>query len=199
MEPLWRTVYTSQCARPWQASELDELEQFCRRRNRERAVTGLLLFDGTSFIQLLEGPEVMVRVTMERIEQDRRHCALHVSMDQAAPTRQFARWAMRCRRVPNDAAMAELTKLLMVELSDVTEGPVRALFLQFARTSAERAWRLDAGRAPTSSAEERAMAAHLDLLMEQAQEALDRTEAVRRLADDAARLDSVTRQQFRLN
>jgi len=198
MDALWRIIYTSQCARHWHVAEFGELEAFSVRRNAEREVTGLLLFDGAGFVQALEGPEAMVRLTLERIGQDRRHHHLIVAVDEGTVARQFGTWAMRCRQMPELAPSEDGSTALMHDLAGVTDGRTRAIFLDFARLSVQRARRLGARKAALTL-EERAMQTHLDLLVQQAQEALDRNQAVRRLADDAARLDSATRRQFRLN
>ena len=47
--------------------------QVSRKRNAERSLTGVLLFDGHRFCQLLEGPEASLAQTRQSIANDPRH------------------------------------------------------------------------------------------------------------------------------
>ena len=53
-----------------------------RRINHEKRVTGLLLFDGRSFLQVLEGDEDAARETYDRIAKDERHRDLVVLFEE---------------------------------------------------------------------------------------------------------------------
>ena len=58
------------------------------------ACRGLLLYDGTRFLQYLEGPASTVDVTMARIIADQRHFAHSVLIEEEISERQFADWDM---------------------------------------------------------------------------------------------------------
>ena len=62
--------------------------------NRERAVTGLLIFNGTNFLQILEGSSQDIDNLMEAIGSDRRHSNITVRDERAIERRSFADWAM---------------------------------------------------------------------------------------------------------
>ena len=84
-------------------SHLDEhvpvrvLEDIVARANTKNAlsdITGILLFDGRHFFQLLEGPDRAVRHIYERIRQDARHHNLVELMHDFAPARRFGNTGM---------------------------------------------------------------------------------------------------------
>jgi len=84
-------------------SHLDErvpvrvIEDIMARANKKNAlsdITGILLFDGRRFFQLLEGPDQAVRNIYERICQDGRHHNLVELMCDFAPARRFGNSGM---------------------------------------------------------------------------------------------------------
>jgi hypothetical protein len=66
-----------------------------RRRNRQDDITGLLLFDGASFVQWVEGPQIAVAALRQRLVEDRRHCDMDVALfDVHSRQRRFPDWAL---------------------------------------------------------------------------------------------------------
>jgi Sensors of blue-light using FAD len=59
--------------------------QVSRRRNAELSLTGVLLFDGHRFCQLLEGPQAAVARVRESIANDPRHEFMSVLVDRPLP------------------------------------------------------------------------------------------------------------------
>jgi hypothetical protein len=74
--------------------DLLELLTVARRINRDNDVTGLLLFDGRQFLQVLEGAEAKVREIFARIAQDPRHGDLDILFEESVETPQFEDWSM---------------------------------------------------------------------------------------------------------
>lgn len=74
--------------------DLLEILSVSRRFNRQNGVTGLLLFDGKDFLQVLEGAEQAVNETYRRITQDRRHRDLSVLFEEQVDAAQFEQWSM---------------------------------------------------------------------------------------------------------
>jgi len=64
------------------------------RRNRQDAITGLLLADGEHFAQVLEGPDALVTACYERILGDIRHMRSRLRLLVGIEARQFPRWSM---------------------------------------------------------------------------------------------------------
>ncbi len=66
-----------------------------RRCNIRDHVTGALIVRGDLFLQLLEGPKVMVNATYQRIRQDDRHVDVTKLAQRDITKRLFPGWAMR--------------------------------------------------------------------------------------------------------
>ncbi|WP_340264256.1 BLUF domain-containing protein [Sphingobium mellinum] len=57
-------------------------------------MTGLLLFNGKRFLQVLEGPREAVERVYDRVCADGRHCAVVKLRETAIAEREFGNWAM---------------------------------------------------------------------------------------------------------
>jgi len=86
--------YVSTATGQMMRQDLLALLTVARRINRESGVTGLLLFDGRQFLQVLEGSEERVREIFGRIARDTRHCGVDVLFEEALETPEFADWSM---------------------------------------------------------------------------------------------------------
>lgn len=105
---LHRLIYHSRFVIPRQ--DIDEavvsIISASIRRNREVAITGLLLVHEAACIQVLEGPAEAVLTTYGRICNDPRHTDSKVVSAGPAPGREFADWNMCARRLtPSDDAI----------------------------------------------------------------------------------------------
>jgi len=78
-------------ARP---DELDGLLRLARQLNERRDVTGVLLYTGGHFAQLLEGPAAALAETMAAIRRDRRHEAIHELLAEPIAQRRCGDWSM---------------------------------------------------------------------------------------------------------
>lgn len=65
-----------------------------QRNNSRHGITGFLIFDKTSFLQILEGDAPAVLETYERIKTDQRHAQLSVIAADDVAARAFPDWAM---------------------------------------------------------------------------------------------------------
>jgi hypothetical protein len=63
-------------------------------RNLASGVTGMLWFDGISFVQVLEGEHGAVGDTVGRILADRRHTNIDLVGDRPVAHRMFGSWGM---------------------------------------------------------------------------------------------------------
>lgn len=59
--------------------------QVSRHNNAERQISGVLLFDGHRFCQLLEGPAASIALVRQSIEKDPRHEFMTVLVDRSQP------------------------------------------------------------------------------------------------------------------
>jgi hypothetical protein len=88
------------------AKELADLLTSSRAANLARDLSGMLLFRGDRFLQVLEGPESLVRELVGRIRRDPRHRDMRVLVDEEIDERRFADWTMgyETLEVPRKAA-----------------------------------------------------------------------------------------------
>lgn len=86
-------LYASRARQPFTVAELDELLIRARQRNHADGLTGLLVFGGGGFVQVVEGESADVDAVYARIARDPRH---EVLMHTSRPIdrRHFPEWQM---------------------------------------------------------------------------------------------------------
>jgi len=112
---------------------LIELLEVCRRNNEAAQITGMLLYKGGNFIQVLEGEREAVRSVYERINLDPRHRGVLRLLEQTVEQRQFPNWSMGFA-TPDDLP-AELQQNFSTLLQDGRS-------VKGYRDSPQRAWKL---------------------------------------------------------
>lgn len=95
-------VYTSTASAPFRETALAHLLDQARSLNGARDVTGMLLYRGERFIQVLEGPAHVVRRLARTIGQDARHRDMRILMDEPIEERQFDDWTMGYRTLQGE-------------------------------------------------------------------------------------------------
>lgn len=125
MTALFQLTYISTAREDVGVVECESILEAARSRNADRGVTGLLLYNGKRFLQVLEGGEQAVRDIYALIEQDPRHHALVVVGEGATPEREFSGWAMAFDDGTDDSS-SMATKV--VGLLDRAGPSTRALF-----------------------------------------------------------------------
>jgi hypothetical protein len=95
----FQLVYISSATRPLSDADLEDLLGEARIRNRAFDITGMLIYDDASFIQVLEGGEEVVERLYQRIARDPRHRDLEVLLRGRLQARQFAGWSMGFQRL----------------------------------------------------------------------------------------------------
>lgn len=144
-DPIFRLIYGSENRLRGSASELDaQLDTIMAsstRNNGTAGITGALLFTGSHFTQVLEGPRSEVERTFERISQDFRHGEVVLIDLQEARDRAFASWAMALldtRGWPG-AETNEVAGLAALAAGDAAGQPIVELLKRFlARRAAPR-------------------------------------------------------------
>lgn len=96
---LIHLIYVSTAREPADTSLLDEILAVSSRNNAPQGITGMLLYAGGTFMQVLEGEEAAVDATHHRIEGDPRHTGIIVLERAPIAERSFARWSMGFRRI----------------------------------------------------------------------------------------------------
>jgi hypothetical protein len=89
-------IYVSQSNLPpeKQQREIENIVEVANARNRNDAITGLLVFTGGRFAQILEGPPEILTTLMDDIQKDVRHRDVTVVRRQEIRARSFSEWAM---------------------------------------------------------------------------------------------------------
>lgn len=75
-------------------SDTDKMVQDARDYNRKVYVTGALWFDGTTFVQILEGGRAAISGALARILQSESHVDFELVAFEPAPERLFSEWSM---------------------------------------------------------------------------------------------------------
>lgn len=91
---LRHILYVSHLAPECNATVVPRILQTARRHNAAHGITGLLVFDGQMFCQLLEGPASEVAPLMDRIRQDTRHVRLQTLYEGEPAARHFEAFSM---------------------------------------------------------------------------------------------------------
>lgn len=136
--PPYELLYISELSPATPATSIAEILTQARKVNKLNGITGLLLFDGEHFIQVLEGGREDVLETMNRIESDHRHCGVKRLHESFIGQRQFQSFgvgywyvedesrALHLGRLRGRAAMAEL-RAHRVEFDVKSDGPLFAI------------------------------------------------------------------------
>ncbi len=91
---LYQLIYASRATRGFEPDELARIVSASRRSNASCGVTGMLLYDAGSFLQVLEGEQADVERTFAKIERDRRHTGVRVVSRGPVKHRNFPQWSM---------------------------------------------------------------------------------------------------------
>ena len=105
---IYRLLYVSTATANLSALDLDSILETAQYRNAANGLTGLLVFTGVQFMQLLEGPKEAVEAIFEAICADPRHHAVARLIAEPTHERSCPNWAMALRVVeaPEDGPRA---------------------------------------------------------------------------------------------
>ena len=137
MAGLARLIYVSTARKDLSFLHVEAILDVARSRNEHADVTGMLLFDGTSFMQLLEGPESAVERIFSSIARDNRHTGVVRIHSETDVEREFADWSMGYSliedpRAPSGDKWFPLTnEILRKHLPETLSPLVRNLFTSF--------------------------------------------------------------------
>lgn len=92
-------TYTSRARLDLTDEDLGDIHQTARHLNALDGIRGLLLYDGSRFLQIIEGGEAAIDNLVERLRSDPRHSAFEVRDERFVEKRSFADWSMELLRV----------------------------------------------------------------------------------------------------
>jgi hypothetical protein len=87
---IYRLIYTSIATSALDDFALREIAQSSSYSNQELGVTGLLLFDGRSILQVIEGDEMSVYSLYGKLKRDKRHTHCQILIAGLGQTREFS-------------------------------------------------------------------------------------------------------------
>jgi hypothetical protein len=125
-------TYTSLARLDLEAADLEAIHKVARDLNRLEGITGLLIFNGTHFLQIVEGTAPSVNALMERLRKDPRHSAIEVRDERVIAQRSFPEWSMELVRV--SASYFEAKETVAERLPEATSNDVRDRVIRMTET-----------------------------------------------------------------
>ncbi|MEO8175273.1 MAG: BLUF domain-containing protein [Sphingomicrobium sp.] len=92
-------TYTSFARLDLTADDLAAIHRTAVQLNALEGVTGLLIYNGTNFLQIIEGAQSAVDDLLERLRRDPRHSGLEVRDERAIEQLAFPEWSMELAMV----------------------------------------------------------------------------------------------------
>lgn len=128
-------TYTSRARLDLGDEEVAAIHQTARHLNALDGISGLLLFDGSRFLQIVEGTEDAIDNLVERLRMDPRHSAFEVRDERYVERRSFPDWSMELVRVSPGfgSARDEIATMLPAAVAE----PVRELVIRMSGQLAE--------------------------------------------------------------
>ncbi|EGT5182959.1 diguanylate phosphodiesterase [Cronobacter sakazakii] len=153
-------IYRSRLKGDIDQASLQVIVRQAQTRNAQMRVSGILVFDGHQFLQVLEGPLHAVEALFGRISQDERHDFVVELMRDYAPRRHFENVGMALfdlRNVKAHAVLKAVVKSSVVPFNLAREARVYQFIRSFLRRQDSQqlsrqfqpdAWRVDAAPPP---------------------------------------------------
>lgn len=130
---MYQLVYISTATTGANADSVSAILEVSRRNNRRDGITGLLLYDGRRFLQVLEGPQPLVDEAFVRIKADVRHRAAVMLHARHGDGRSFGQWDMAGEMVAPAGDGRSLADTVDRLVEHSTDRNLKALFKSFAR------------------------------------------------------------------
>ena len=125
---LTSVTYTSLARHDLRSSDLEDIHRSARERNARDDVTGLMVFNGTHFLQIVEGSEAAIGALVERVRKDPRHTGFEIRDRQKVAARGFPGWPLELIRV--NASYFAARDTISDRLPDTVPQAIRARLLR---------------------------------------------------------------------
>ena len=125
---LTSVTYTSLARPDLQSSELEEIHNSSRKNNSADGITGLLIYNGTHFLQIIEGGEAAIERLVDRLRTDARHKGFEIRDKRRIDARSFPDWTMELLRVT--PSLFQARDALADTLPDTVPEVIRARLLR---------------------------------------------------------------------
>lgn len=91
---MYTLTYESQAIKGLGSDEMDEILRDARAFNSANGITGCLIYNSGTFIQILEGRKKIVLQLYEKIKDDNRHTDTRIFSEDKISERTFPGWGM---------------------------------------------------------------------------------------------------------
>lgn len=119
MKNLFRLIYISEIdALSFNSQDLQDILFTARKNNGQNHITGVLIFDYSHFLQVLEGDNEIISDTFLKIARDTRHRHLRIVSAYNAERRYFENWDMEFKEL-NDIVEHGTTKICEMSIEDI--------------------------------------------------------------------------------
>jgi Sensors of blue-light using FAD len=122
---LCRLIYSSYAAPNLSYLDLVDIMEKSEKNNKPVAITGMLCYGNSMFLQVLEGDRKLITQTYNRIIGDHRHFDSEIIDFSEIESRVFGEWSMKV--VQLDEFMAEQVKKLLLKYSGDLKFPLGAM------------------------------------------------------------------------
>ncbi len=126
---LYQYLYIS-TAPDLSREEVEQILVTSARNNPVAGITGILVYNGRNFLQLLEGETAALNTLMRKIGHDPRHTGITMLHSNEIAERACPDWAMKW--IPIDEGLEQRRVSLANELPSGIDGIVRQMILNFA-------------------------------------------------------------------
>lgn len=106
---IYKLIYLSSETEFFNEHELLTILEKSIKNNKKKGITGVLLYSGGNFIQLLEGPKPEVESLFNLICKDKRHNNIIRLLAEYSDTRDFPDWKMGFRKITPSMAEQKIT------------------------------------------------------------------------------------------
>lgn len=121
-------TYTSRAHLNVTSGDLETIHRSALELNPLDGISGILIFNGVQFLQIIEGPDGALDDLMRRLRGDPRHFHIELRDDRFIEERSFGGWSMKLVRV--SASYFEATETIRDSIPPSVPDEVRARIFQ---------------------------------------------------------------------
>lgn len=98
---FYQLIYASTASPDTTESDVIAIMQKAYHNNKQRGITGIILYKNGNFMQIIEGEREVVEALYRTISQDPRHMNVMAIMTRSVVEREFSDWSMGIRDLNN--------------------------------------------------------------------------------------------------
>ena len=121
-------TYTSLASLDLRAADLEDIHHAAIELNALDGVTGMLVFNGTHFLQIIEGAQSAIDELVERLRRDQRHSGLEIRDERRIEARSFPGWSMELVQV--SASYFEARETIRDRIPESVDDTIREQLLR---------------------------------------------------------------------